>query len=983
MKKTSAISGLDIERIIENIDKVILELKDFEKNEKGYIEIVNRENVKGMSELFYESVEAYKKVSEEIAKKYEVSKYYDFGEDVFIEYIETYRINLKLKEDFKGKLSEEIDINESYHFREEIRKAAYDIKKRYDTFKDIKENVENPPFKIRYIIQDLNTSKENLEDYLKIKVSYENLFQEVLGKNTERLRVYLKEFLDNYILKNLSIMSKDVESTSIENIERIPILYKKIFTLWLKLRKIENYNNDKIKDEYNQLIKDLNNIYNTNDRFQVINSRSTLVIMNKVKDIYDSLAGKIDKIDEFGQREFDKLLEISQDNIRLKPLEEFLKFMKGSLMFFDQETGNVSYKKVIGLISKLLSKHSGISESSVNKIIGGLIKRGYNYLFVDIFKSFFDVSNEELATSLIIFEKVYGRKISSPDDFLKYFEFYKSLLDLRREVTSFEFSIRDFHKLLYTYERYFENMQPNKKINIKSLIDNVKTQTKRYIELQDIIHNNYVDDDENSTNIKKELDNKLMTIAGGKKYSVPHKDLINVVSSLLGFNESDDDDDYHDDYDSLNKDPAFDNKLKDILTKLINYLEVLFKKYSKLKEEMQHPQKENFFYMFENAMYFLKNIILQDNLSYRKKSIGNTIIDYFIKDNLWMKFITPEELEIIREISKKIVYECEVPIVLNDFVYFKSKEFLKAVEFLDNDILLSVGLNKDPYNDDEDYINIEDAINKIINAFAFPEKYSFSQLKEISELCKKVMYIISVSNVKEGYANLFSKIESLEDVEEEINYKLPKVSGKHPALFDLDMNIGKDYRFRVLESKDARHLTIGIETDCCQRLGGAGEKAAIDSFINPLAGVLVLERDNGSIMAQSYFHYVPQKNLYILDNIEGFPNKMGKEKMEEAYIELANKLKKEKGIESFRIGQTYTVLSFENAIEKKVEKEEEDPRYFAVEDPYSDYTDGTNYWDLLADKNEEEKDKKEKEFDYKPFEKAISLLKGKNDGRAK
>jgi len=44
-------------------------------------------------------------------------------------------------------------------------------------------------------------------------------------------------------------------------------------------------------------------------------------------------------------------------------------------------------------------------------------------------------------------------------------------------------------------------------------------------------------------------------------------------------------------------------------------------------------------------------------------------------------------------------------------------------------------------------------------------------------------------------------------------------------------------------------------------------KEAVDSFINPLAGVLVLYKDY-MLLSQSYFHYVPEDQGFILDNIE-------------------------------------------------------------------------------------------------------------------
>jgi hypothetical protein len=79
------------------------------------------------------------------------------------------------------------------------------------------------------------------------------------------------------------------------------------------------------------------------------------------------------------------------------------------------------------------------------------------------------------------------------------------------------------------------------------------------------------------------------------------------------------------------------------------------------------------------------------------------------------------------------------------------------------------------------------------------------------------------------------------------------------------------FRFRVLRDMDPEHFTVGADTNCCQRIHGIGHNSAVDSYINPLAGVLLLEGSiNGkwNILSQSYFHYVPRNNGVILDNVE-------------------------------------------------------------------------------------------------------------------
>lgn len=96
---------------------------------------------------------------------------------------------------------------------------------------------------------------------------------------------------------------------------------------------------------------------------------------------------------------------------------------------------------------------------------------------------------------------------------------------------------------------------------------------------------------------------------------------------------------------------------------------------------------------------------------------------------------------------------------------------------------------------------------------------------------------------------------------------------KNENLFKLNLTT-KTFRFRALGNPDLHHFQVGIDTDCCQRIGGEGSEAAINSFINPLAGVVVLEVNHNNswvLVAQSYFHYVPEEEMIILDNIEAVP----------------------------------------------------------------------------------------------------------------
>jgi hypothetical protein len=204
-------------------------------------------------------------------------------------------------------------------------------------------------------------------------------------------------------------------------------------------------------------------------------------------------------------------------------------------------------------------------------------------------------------------------------------------------------------------------------------------------------------------------------------------------------------------------------------------------------------------------------------------------------------------------------------------------------------------------------------------------------------------------NIKKLVASMSYTLDTLQTFEAiKKYYALAKP--KDQNLFKLDLTT-PTFRFRTLKDYDPYHFRIGIDTDCCQRLGGAGSAAAIDSFINPLAGVVALEikmAGEWRLAAQSYFHWVPEDNGIILDNIEHV-RKLGLVKkikditgysFPEMYIALGDHLKAQ-GIEEFLIGKEYTDVIDEEHFNRS--KKKEDPRSFEVDEPYSDYDPNDSY----------------------------------------
>jgi hypothetical protein len=127
----------------------------------------------------------------------------------------------------------------------------------------------------------------------------------------------------------------------------------------------------------------------------------------------------------------------------------------------------------------------------------------------------------------------------------------------------------------------------------------------------------------------------------------------------------------------------------------------------------------------------------------------------------------------------------------------------------------------------------------------------------------------------------------------------------------------------------------------------------VDSYINPLAGVLVLEiKDESSweLASQSYFHYVPETNSYILDNVEHNRNVVrkiyskGLKSLEMLYAMLAEYAKKVYNVENFLSGSGYSKINTDDFGKKRMDR---DPRNFSVSKKYTDWSSRSSI-DLLT-----------------------------------
>lgn len=279
--------------------------------------------------------------------------------------------------------------------------------------------------------------------------------------------------------------------------------------------------------------------------------------------------------------------------------------------------------------------------------------------------------------------------------------------------------------------------------------------------------------------------------------------------------------------------------------------------------------------------------------------------------------------------------------IIQIYTKIKSLGGIKGIEQKYNDTIPI--LIKENFIDSNIYKNIE-VIQKLFdsNSIIKPTSPNFEQINE-------------TSSKLESDLTMLQMYRSLKDLL--VNY-----TNKDENLFKLNLEITPNIRFRVLKDKDPRILRIGIETNCCQRIGGVGEIAARDSFINPLAGVLISEwRENEAsewkLLGQSYFHFVPKDNGYILDNVED--NSKNVEEftentnitLDELYAIFAAQVKSKLNITYLLAGSGFSKI---NVKKFKKDKRYEDPRTFdnraLTEKNKTHYTDynNKNSLDLLA-----------------------------------
>lgn len=254
------------------------------------------------------------------------------------------------------------------------------------------------------------------------------------------------------------------------------------------------------------------------------------------------------------------------------------------------------------------------------------------------------------------------------------------------------------------------------------------------------------------------------------------------------------------------------------------------------------------------------------------------------------------------------------------------------------DIIVTFIVNKyDPNND---------VLSKALDLVLYPEFDGNAEfLNKCSELNMDGLEILrGMQRIKQQFAyhkldlnkaeiyDLDNKIniyESYEGIKTYKQYKKEKV----PELFNLNYTINERLKFEVLPNNSMEYFIVGAATGCCQRLIREGAAACVDSYINPLAGVLTLKgriKNKYIILAQSYFHYVPEDNGFIIDNVETDAHnvKAFQVNLDSLYASLGRKLKEDYDVQYFICGMEFNKLQ-ENSFEIE---EVEDNRHFEQEE---------------------------------------------------
>lgn len=354
--------------------------------------------------------------------------------------------------------------------------------------------------------------------------------------------------------------------------------------------------------------------------------------------------------------------------------------------------------------------------------------------------------------------------------------------------------------------------------------------------------------------------------------------------------------------------------------------------------------KKWFFKLKEEDVVFIASLITKIKSKFYLYWING------VNDDLIEKILTPKMVRIIlnkKEIIKKLNNMYDFGLLLsvlnsnNCLVYLNKLEKPEVYNFIHS-----------LHYDDKLFVlryNLSSAVNRsLLKSYSLLLQFDFELQQKVKKEFNRFLSTESVSflfekvkdnksfpsELKENYRKIENiiNIQSIVNNEEVQEYLDSGNVKKHPMIESIKYKIG-NLTFESLPADSTEYFSVGANTNCCQYVGGVGEDAAIDSFINPEAGVLVLKDDNEQIIAQSYFHYVPKDNGFILDNVE--VSKLAhKYDLDTIYANIANKIKEDYDVNYVRCGKGYNKLNNHNFEQSSLEK---DNRSFKSKNVYTDF----------------------------------------------
>ena len=803
------------------------------------------------------------------------------------------------------------------------------------------DNTDNYKQIVDYLIKKLI---KLLDDYNQKRVieKYKNFFnflkiKELPIERLNELSLKLKEISSKiHDYKNEDDIKNDLYNLIIQYKDDLS-LYRRLL-LFIEHIKMVNYYYSKIKGKFaeflnefkEQIIKFNSGIFNTfhmgskenKSRIEEINDSLKQLLDSNIDNFYDNLIDTLKKIDYF-YRDKEYLHDSNIVYNKLSP------YTIEKVMYKGYAKRNV--KNIYEFLCKLNSKH---------------VKEIIDYLkdLIDILDNSYNVPIEY---------KIDLNKFDKSDDVI--IQYLKNRFDLFEIIKG---NI-DYTDSLDPFDRILNSLGV---INVKK--SNVKI------------------DYQNLTNIKQIITRYVLSILNVKTDKIHRSKYYSILNTILKNND-----------DILELIYLYENK-----NKFYNFIKLLELE-NISKNDIIKISKSNICYLVSNSIdYYEKNdMYLKDLTNYEAL---NKKVNIFLKKDIsavkmYEKLIDKvHSLPMHNTLSKKKFYLNKIKRLrqLNDLRRSKYKDVTKIFKFrneydyrhnIDGIVaLLEVNksyelLNKYNYNKIILDTNVGDNYITIVEGYGFNYiKNNLMKMFDLHETLNKIVdkeLFLNNLNLLESNADNINKKPSLllndtfkncvTDLASDINkiktyeeYKkyYTDIEKKIPELKILNYKIDNKLQFRVLETGDIAALdTVGKYTNCCQRLGSAGEAAAIDSFINKYASVLVLYYE-GKILSQSYFHYVTQEQDpngpgIILDNVERNLSLLNDSDvdLDNAYKLLANNLKQNHPeIKYFRCGLGYNKL---NDTKWSIGSSEEDHRVFSdkLDYQYSDYNNG-NFLDLFS-----------------------------------